>query len=85
MDKETEVIYLEKALPILDAPHQNRQQHSASEPKPTRKTSWLGQRKLRPCPVGYSSSNEEFGERGTRQNIRKARAVKDEHRGLNLR
>lgn len=47
MDKETEVSYLENALPILDAPHQNQQQRSASERKPTRKT-WPGKRTLRP-------------------------------------
>ena len=78
MDKEAEVIYLEKALPILDAPHQNQQQRSASEPKPTRKASWPGKRTLRPHPVlmGYSSSNEEFGEGRTRQNVCKARVVK---------
>jgi len=30
MDMETEGIYLEKAVPILDVPHQNQQQRSAS-------------------------------------------------------
>jgi hypothetical protein len=77
-DEETEAIYLEEALPILDSQRQNRQQRSASEPKPKRKTSWPGKRTLRrrPVPMRYSSSDEEFGEGGTRETVRKARVAK---------
>lgn len=64
MERETEMIHLEKAAPILDMPETQTQAQnqlrSVSEPKPTRKT-WPGKHVLRPHPVltGYATSDDE--------------------------